>query len=169
MLQDADPPQPSGLLEKTFARVTKSLKRKSKKDRASISEAAGSRSSSSTSISSGKDRESRTSSQAVLSIPTIAQPGVAIGITTIEDVIEELMGREILDETDHFADNEQTIPVHEFRKNQVRREERSMQCNPAQMSHCNTVGTGSILFMFSTLVVSLRSSSWGPVYPKICL
>lgn len=47
--------------------------------------------------------------------------GVAIGIITIEDVIEELMGREILDETDHFADNERTITVNDAFRGQVRR------------------------------------------------
>lgn len=45
--------------------------------------------------------------------------GVAIGIITIEDVIEELMGREILDETDHFADNERTITVNDAFRGQV--------------------------------------------------
>lgn len=34
------------------------------------------------------------------------------GIITIEDVIEELMGIEIVDETDKFMDNEQSIPVN---------------------------------------------------------
>jgi CBS domain containing-hemolysin-like protein len=32
--------------------------------------------------------------------------GEPIGIITIEDVLEELMGQEILDETDQFVDNE---------------------------------------------------------------
>jgi metal transporter CNNM len=39
--------------------------------------------------------------------------GEAIGIITIEDVLEELMGQEILDETDRFADNTRTVEVNE--------------------------------------------------------
>lgn len=45
--------------------------------------------------------------------------GEPIGIITIEDVLEELMGQEILDETDTFADNECTVPVNEEMRVQV--------------------------------------------------
>ncbi|GAX85308.1 hypothetical protein CEUSTIGMA_g12725.t1 [Chlamydomonas eustigma] len=61
----------------------------------------------------------RYASNPEIKVPQIAQPGVAIGITTIEDVIEELMGREILDETDQFADNEKNITVNETMRKQM--------------------------------------------------
>ena len=48
-------------------------------------------------------------------VPLIAKPGEPIGIITIEDVIEELMGFEVLDETDRFVDNEQMVTVEEAR------------------------------------------------------
>ena len=55
-------------------------------------------------------------------VPQIAKPGEVIGITTIEDVLEELMGMEILDETDRFADNEQTEPVNDAVKGAMMRD-----------------------------------------------
>ncbi|KAG1658546.1 hypothetical protein FOA52_004573 [Chlamydomonas sp. UWO 241] len=48
-------------------------------------------------------------------IPQGAPPGTPIGIITIEDVIEELMQFEILDETDKFVDNLQSVLVSDMR------------------------------------------------------
>jgi hypothetical protein len=51
----------------------------------------------------------------MLPIPLIAHPGEPIGVITIEDVLEELMGIEIIDETDRYVDNEQMVTVEEAR------------------------------------------------------
>ncbi|KAJ9505557.1 hypothetical protein QJQ45_028037 [Haematococcus lacustris] len=46
-------------------------------------------------------------------VPRLAPPGQAIGIITIEDVIEELIRTEIIDETDRFIDNERRVAVEQ--------------------------------------------------------
>jgi metal transporter CNNM len=49
----------------------------------------------------------------LLGLTSTYAAGEPIGIITIEDVLEELMGQEILDETDRFADNTRTVEVNE--------------------------------------------------------
>ena len=43
--------------------------------------------------------------------PADGPPGEPIGVITIEDVIEELLGQEIVDETDTWIDNLRTQKV----------------------------------------------------------
>ncbi|KAJ9504600.1 hypothetical protein QJQ45_030496 [Haematococcus lacustris] len=78
-------------------------------------------SSSSDSSHSSRSSSDTESEGAQVEVPDLALPGEPIGIITIEDVIEELMGQEILDETDHFADNECTMEVNDEMRAQMAR------------------------------------------------
>lgn len=68
-----------------------------------------------TDVASARGSEHDDDIDEMLPVPMIARPGEPIGIITIEDVIEELMGLEILDETDRYVDNEQMVTVEEAR------------------------------------------------------